>query len=57
MTHTTGIWKAENISTSALPNFIMQLFVILSVNRLLTLAAKPLHIPRIAAEILVSINL
>ncbi|POO01266.1 Alpha/Beta hydrolase [Trema orientale] len=52
VTHLTGIWKAENASTSSLPIFITQLFVILSVNRLLTLAFRPLHIPRIAAEIL-----
>ncbi|XP_062086556.1 cation/H(+) antiporter 15-like [Humulus lupulus] len=52
VTQLTGIWRAENTSTLSLPSFITQLFVILCVNRVLTLAVRPLHIPRIAAEIL-----
>ncbi|XP_010089837.2 cation/H(+) antiporter 15 [Morus notabilis] len=48
----TGIWRAENASTLALPAFVMQLLAILSLNRLLTFAFRYLHISRIAAEIL-----
>lgn len=52
MTQLTGIWRAENASSIALPAFIVQLFTILSLNRLLTFAFRPLHISRISAEIL-----
>ncbi|GMN61064.1 hypothetical protein TIFTF001_030148 [Ficus carica] len=52
VTQLTGIWRAENASSFSLPAFVMQLFVILSLNRLLTMAFLPLHISRISAEIL-----
>ncbi|KAM6576101.1 hypothetical protein CsatB_027938 [Cannabis sativa] len=52
VTHLTGIWRSENTSSLSLPSLITQLFVILCVNRILTLLVRPFHIPRIAAEII-----
>lgn len=53
VTHQTGVWRAESSSDLILPAFIKQLFVILVINRILTLALRRFHVPRIAAEILV----
>ncbi|KAL5579958.1 hypothetical protein UlMin_012400 [Ulmus minor] len=50
--HDNQIWRAENASALSLPIFIVQLLVILSITRLLTFTVRPLHIPRIAAEML-----
>lgn len=54
ITSTSGLWRAENPLTYTLPEFILQLLLILLFNRLLMLIFKPLHLSRISAEILVS---
>lgn len=54
VTHVKGLWRAENALAASLPLLVLQLFVILCVNRILVLALRPLRVPRIAAEILVS---
>lgn len=50
---TNGIWQAQNPLTEVLPLFVWQLTVILLITRLLFLVLKPLHQPRLVAEILV----
>ncbi|GMY37883.1 cation/H(+) antiporter 15-like [Fagus crenata] len=49
---TNGIWQAQNPLTEVLPLFVWQLTVILLITRLLFLVLKPLHQPRLVAEIL-----
>lgn len=49
-----GIWQTESPVLNSLPLFVSQLTIILFVTRLLILVLKPLHQPRLVAEILVS---
>lgn len=54
ITHNRGLFQVESSLTSSLPIFILQLVCILTMNRLLMLAFRPLGLPRISAEILVN---
>ncbi|KAB1221355.1 Cation/H(+) antiporter 15 [Morella rubra] len=47
-----GIWQTESPVLNSLPLFVSQLTIILFVTRLLILVLKPLHQPRLVAEIL-----
>lgn len=53
-TGNTGLWRTENPFTSTVPEFTLQLVLILLLNTLLIVIFKLLHVPRISAEILVS---
>jgi hypothetical protein len=53
ITGSRGLWRAENALISTLPQFILQLFLIILIIRIVALLLKPLRQPRIMAEILV----
>lgn len=48
-----GVWQAEDPVTESFPLFVLQLTVIILISRLLFLVLKPLHQPRLIAEVLV----
>lgn len=48
-----GVWQAEAPITESFPLFVSQLTVIIFITRLLFLVLKPLHQPRLIAEVLV----
>ena len=50
----TGEWQEVDPVSNALPAFIMQLIIITSLSRIIHLLLRPLHQPRIVAEIIVS---
>ncbi|KAM0974111.1 hypothetical protein FF1_017360 [Malus domestica] len=52
LTHTTGLWKAENALLSTLPLFFIQQAVIMSLCYLLKLLLTPFHIPRVISHII-----
>jgi hypothetical protein len=54
ITGSKGVWRAENALVTTLPQFVLQLFLIILITRIVSLLLKPLRQPRIMAEILVS---
>ncbi|XP_059441419.1 cation/H(+) antiporter 15-like [Corylus avellana] len=52
ITGSRGLWRAENALIASLPQFILQLFLIILIIRIVALLLKPLRQPRIMAEIL-----
>ena len=52
-TESEGLWQAGNAGTLAVATFIFQLILVITVNRIIMYAFRPLRLPRIAAEILV----
>lgn len=53
--HEEGIWQIENATNHCLPVFDLQLSIILSISLLLVFAFKSFRLPRISAQMLVSI--
>jgi hypothetical protein len=54
ITGSRGLWRAENALVNSLPQFVLQLFLIILIIRIIAFVLKPLRQPRIVAEILVS---
>lgn len=51
---TNGIWKGSNPLEYSLPLFIIQVILVVITTRVLVLLLKPLHQPRVVAEIIVT---
>lgn len=51
---TNGIWKGSNPLEYSLPLFIIQVILVVVTTRVLVLLLKPLHQPRVVAEIIVT---
>ncbi|PON67899.1 Cation/H(+) exchanger CHX21/CHX [Trema orientale] len=53
LSQTAGLWRANNAASNlTVATFLSQLVLIITINRLLMCAFRPLRLPRIAAEIL-----
>ena len=51
---TNGIWKGSNPLEYSLPLFIIQVILVVVTTRVLVILLKPLHQPRVVAEIIVT---
>lgn len=56
ISHSEAVW-VENSVESTLPAFVLQFAVILAVNRLFLILSELFHVPRIVANIFVSIHI
>jgi len=54
MTTTNGLWQGDNPLDYSLPLFILQLTMVVCATRFFVFILKPLHQPRVIAEILVT---